>query len=235
MPKNAVIWFRNDLRISDNEALSYASAQGYCVIFLYIHDPNYPIGAAAKWFLHQALVSLAKDIKNKFKTNLIIESGEPQQVLEKLCTQYTINSILWNRVYEPYTIHRDSKIKEYMQDQQISVKSFNSSLLIEPSKLKNQSGSYYKVFTPFWKNCLKQLNNNTYTVAEIKSIKTIQINKDPRNNLNKLHLQPHKPNWAHGWNELYKVSESDAQLILTDFIQQKIHQNRSRLPKQICN
>lgn len=223
MQKNAIVWFRNDLRLSDNAALSHASSQNYHILFLYIYDPNYHIGAAAQWFLHQALASLAKDIKDKYKTNLIIESGNPQQVLEKVAKQYKIESIFWNRVYEPYTMQRDSAIKKHFQDKQFTVKSFNSSLLIEPGQFKNLSGSYYKVFTPFWKNCLKQIENTNLAVTNIDSIQTIQIPEDPTNNLNQLGLEPSKPNWAKGWDNIYKVSESRAQTICEDFIQQKVH------------
>lgn len=227
MQKNAIVWFRSDLRLTDNEALSYASSQDFHVIFLYIHDSSHHVGAAAKWFLHQALTSLAKNIKNKFKTNLIIQSGDPQQVLEKIAKRYNVNNIFWNRVYEPYTIQRDSDIKTHFQDKQFTVKSFNSSLLVEPGQLKNLSGSYYKVFTPFWRNCLKQLENTISYAIEVSSIKTIQIIESPIDSIDKLGLKPSKPNWAKGWDKIYNVSESAAQTLCVDFIQQKIHQYKT--------
>ncbi len=48
MTKKTIIWFRNDLRLSDNAALSLASKQNNAVIFIYIYNPKEQIGAAAK-------------------------------------------------------------------------------------------------------------------------------------------------------------------------------------------
>jgi len=61
----SIIWFRNDLRLADNPALDYAKSNNHEILFIYILDPNCPIGSASKWFLHHALLSLDADIKAK--------------------------------------------------------------------------------------------------------------------------------------------------------------------------
>ena len=45
------------------------------------------------------------------------------------------------------------RLKAELKSDGIEVESFNASLLFEPWEVKNLSGAYFKVFTPFWKKC----------------------------------------------------------------------------------
>ena len=48
---------------------------------------------------------------------------------------------------------------------------YNSSLLFTPNEVLNNSGSFFKVYTPFWKNALNKLNlRDPLPVPKIKSI-----------------------------------------------------------------
>ena len=58
----AIVWFRNDLRLADNPALTAAMAEGGEVIPVYILDDAaagaWRLGGAARWWLHGSLASL---------------------------------------------------------------------------------------------------------------------------------------------------------------------------------
>ena len=214
----SIIWFRNDLRLADNPALDYAKSNNHEILFIYILDPNCPIGSASKWFLHHALLSLDADIKAKYNTQLLIESGDSFEMLQNYVSKFKVNHILWNRVYEPDIIKRDSKIKKFFIDANLSVTSFNASLLFEPAKIKNNSGQFFKVFTPFWKNCLTRISKIS-TPSEIpEAIKIIPLNNQV-GSLNDLKLLPKNPNWSIGWEKLYDVSENAAHEIALEFMQ----------------
>ena len=51
--------------------------------------------------------------------------------------------------------NRDDKIKNLLISENIEVKTFHSHTLFEPFSIKNKDGKLYKVYTPFWKQCLK--------------------------------------------------------------------------------
>ena len=54
-------WFRRDLRLADNPALSAALAMRLAVVPLYILDDDpqiRPLGSASRWWLHHSLKSL---------------------------------------------------------------------------------------------------------------------------------------------------------------------------------
>ncbi|MEB5506507.1 deoxyribodipyrimidine photo-lyase, partial [Burkholderia pseudomallei] len=57
----AVVWFRDDLRVSDHPALMRAAESGRPVIGVYVFDERAggrPLGGAARWWLHGSLRAL---------------------------------------------------------------------------------------------------------------------------------------------------------------------------------
>lgn len=223
--KKSIIWLRNDLRLSDNLAIDHASKNNHQILFLYIEDPE--IGSASKWFLHHALQAFNNDILQKYNAKLIIKSGNEQEILQNLVKKYNINSILWNRIYEPKKIARDIKIKEYFKKYGLEIKSFNCSLLFEPFEIKNLSGSFFKVFTPFWKKCLTKIANLAFPTAIPKSLNLIKLEKNDDFVLEKLNLLPKNPNWAKNWHQIYKISEESAHDMADEFVQ-----NRAQIYKK---
>ena len=152
--KNKLIinWFRQDLRLHDNPSL-YLAAQDGTVIPIFIFDTynNHQIGSASKLWLHHSLVSLQQSLKG----NLYIFFGNPREILLNLSQKYQVHSIYWNRCYEPWQIERDKLIKKELEDRNIIIRSFNSSLLWEPWSILKKDGTPYKVFTPFYqRGCL---------------------------------------------------------------------------------
>jgi deoxyribodipyrimidine photo-lyase len=64
-----ILWFRNDLRLSDHPALTAAAETDAPILPLYILDDETPgrlcMGGASRWWLHGSLASLAKDLKQR--------------------------------------------------------------------------------------------------------------------------------------------------------------------------
>jgi deoxyribodipyrimidine photo-lyase len=152
--KNIIVWFRQDLRITDNPALTLAADNGI-VIPVFILDDDTPgeakIGGASQWWLHQSLISLNKSLKNK----LVIRRGSSLKVLETLADEFGADTVVWNRLYEPWHRERDEAIKSKLKANGISAKSLNGSLLWEPMSVLKKDETPYKVFTPYYrKGCL---------------------------------------------------------------------------------
>lgn len=68
----------------------------------------------------------------------------------ELIKKYQIKKIYWNSFYESYYRKLDSHLKNLFRTVSIEVGSFDSNLLIELQKIKNKSGNYYKLFTPYY-------------------------------------------------------------------------------------
>lgn len=158
MPDTApnIVWFRQDLRLADNPALTAAARSGPAVLPIFILDENekaeWGPGSASRWWLHQSLKSLNDSLDGA----LTLLRGDPEQILAGLVSDVGAKSVFWNRLYEPDHIERDKSIKKSLRDASVSVRSFNASLLFEPPNTNKPDGTPYRVFTPFYRRgCLE--------------------------------------------------------------------------------
>jgi deoxyribodipyrimidine photo-lyase len=154
LTKRIIVWFRQDLRIADNPALSLAVDNG-TIIPVFILDDDAPehalLGGASKWWLHHSLLSLSNSLSNK----LLIRRGNPLAILTELAKAFSADSVVWNRLYEPWQRKRDENIKLELKKLGINAKSLNGSLLWEPMTVLKKDETPYKVFTPYYrKGCL---------------------------------------------------------------------------------
>lgn len=153
--KPSIVWFRQDLRLTDNPALTAALEKGGPIVPVYIWAPEeegrWPLGGASKWWLHHSLVALEKELPS-----LIIREGKSADVLFDLIRETGADAVFWNRRYEPEAILRDTKVKSQLFDAGIDAKSFNGNLLFEPWTVLNKQKKPFQVFTPFWKCCLEK-------------------------------------------------------------------------------
>ena len=151
----AIHWFRQDLRLADNPALTQAATHDQ-VLPIYILDDVHPqahaLGGASRWWLHHSLVSLNHSLNGM----LSVYQGDPLAIFDALIERFNVSAVYWNRCYEPWRVARDTAIKAHLKSKGITVISENGSLLWEPWEIKKADGTPYKVFTPFYrKGCLQ--------------------------------------------------------------------------------
>ena len=217
----AIFWFRKDLRLEDNPGLTFACQNHEQVLFIFIQDEplNMLQAKSQSWWLHHSLIGLEQSLKTH-GLKLVLRQGEPQAILSEVIQQHEIDAVYWNRCYEPNTIDRDQQLKSRFKEQGLIVKSFNASLLNEPWEVKNQQGLPFKVFTPFWKQCLKQI--------QIQPAET--VHHWPKNidciseNIADWELLPTNPNWADLFPSYWNPGEKGAQEKLQNFLSQGAHQ-----------
>lgn len=150
----SIMWFRQDLRLSDNPAL-IAATQNSRLLPVYIlddlHSGEWAMGGASRWWLHHSLMELNASLDGK----LLVLRGDPCALLGKLAKAVNANALHWNRCYEPWRIARDKSLKAALQSDAFDVQSHNGSLLWEPWRVLKQDQTPYKVFTPFFRRgCL---------------------------------------------------------------------------------
>ena len=152
-----ILWFRQDLRLADNAALSAAVARGGTIIPVYIWSPqeegSWPIGSASRWWLHHSLIALDRQL-HKHRCRLVIRKGESAAQLQLLAVETGARTVFWTRRYEPAAIQRDCMIEMMLEADGIETAAFNGPLLFEPDEIRNSSGQPFRVFTPFYKYCM---------------------------------------------------------------------------------
>ncbi len=211
----SIVWFRQDLRVEDQPALSAAIAKGGPIIPLFIWAPEeqgeWALGEASCWWLQRALVELKKELK-KWKLNLILRRSSSIEALLNIAKETGADAVFWNRCYEPTIMQRDASIKATLQQLSIKVQIFNGSLLFEPWDILNKQNKPYKVFTPFWKAC-SQLGEPRSPLSKPQKIKG-DIRGIHSESLEEFHLLPTIP-WDKGLQEKWKGgSQANLQLQL---------------------
>ncbi len=202
-----IFWFRQDLRISDNPGLFEAAGQGD-IMPIYIFDPaTYKLGTSSKWWLQKSLGSLKADLSDKL--NFYI--GNAKQVISKLIKENNVSRVYWSRCYDKWSIERDAEIETLLKPMNIECKSFNASLIWEPWEILKDDNSSYKVFTPFYKRCLKDGNP-----------------RDPLPRPNKMNLIKDRGSdkidlGIGAVNFNYKVGEQAAQGRLLEFLDERLY------------
>ena len=219
----ALVWFRNDLRLTDNPALFNAlSACSYIVpIFIYTPEEEcaWPPGAASLWWLHYSLTELTASLA-KTGTKLIIRKGLAAKTLSKMAQDIGAEAVFYNRRYEPWAREQEQQVDDELNKENIEINSYNANLLFTPEQILNKSETPFKVFTPYW-NKLSSLPppekplpkprsiNKLATAIKLSKIKSLEV-KD-------LKLLPNI-DWARGIRETWQPGEKGAQAALREFI-----------------
>jgi len=189
-----IFWFRQDLRLHDNLALNSLVDKCNKIIPIYILDENIELGGASKWWLHHSLESLNRSLIER-KSQIYLFKGSPKKILDKLVKDYSIKSIHWNRLYDEYSIQRDSNIKKDMDKNNLDVVSFKGSLINEPWTIKNKSGSFFKIFTPYWNTCLEK-DNMIQLLSPHEEIRTFAIKSSETLLIDNYKLFSKKSKWT---------------------------------------
>lgn len=219
MTGTSIVWFRDDLRVHDNPALSAAIERGGAVVALYVLDEESagirPLGGAARWWLHHSLESLACGLGD-LGVQLVLRRGEAQRVVHELVAQTGAEAVLWNRRYSLPERTVDTDLKNRLRADGTDVASFAASLLHEPWSVTTGTGSHYSVFTPFWRACLSRPTPRLPLPAPLEA--AAETASVPSDDLADWRLLPRAPDWSRGLAEAWEPGEPAARRQLQEFV-----------------
>ena len=219
----SLVWLRDDLRLGDNPALTAAVERGRPIALVYLLDevsPGIrPLGGAARWWLHQSLVSLAADAA-ALGGRLVLRRGAAEAVIGGLVEDLGAGAVFWNRRYGAAERDVDTRIKTSLTDAGVTAHSFAGSLLFEPWTIRTGGGTPYTVFTPFWRACTAGPPPRApYPApAELTDAAAALAGDD----LASWELEPRRPDWADGLREAWTPGESAAQEMLASFLDESL-------------
>ncbi len=220
MSSTGIFWIREDFRVENNAALSFATQNHDNVIALYIYNNNDfdDKREAQKWWVFKSLETLKKELSD-YKINLEIVKGDELEIFSKFNKKDKL-SVYWNKIYEPDVIAKGKKIRDLFIKNGINYKYFKGNILNEFQEITKNDGTPFKVFTPFWRNAeqvyLNQPPSKNYIVKKkIKKISYFKKCVEPKD------ILP-KKNWYKKFEKYWKVSENDSKKILKNLIENKI-------------
>jgi deoxyribodipyrimidine photo-lyase len=214
----SIIWFRQDLRLADNPALQASLKRGSPVIPLFLWTPEedgtWAMGAASRWWLHQSIQALDDSLRG-LGSRLILRRGEALASLCQLCADSGAEAVYWNRRYEPLAVQRDRDIEQRLREAGLTVGNYNAALLFEPWEVAKRDGTPFRVFTPFWRNCLARQSSGRPAAAPARLPKP---GRWPRSvPLEELSLLP-AVNRAREFHKTWRPGEAGALAALRSFL-----------------
>ena len=157
-----VHWFRRDLRLQDNTALSAAARDsGGAVIPTFVLDDQLLRGAdvapARIQFMLDCLRELDANLRRQ-GSRLIVLRGNPAAELARLAQMAGAGAVYFNRDYTPAALRRDARVTQALQEAGVRTQSFKDAVIFEPSELLTGNGGPYTVFTPYKRAWLNRLS-----------------------------------------------------------------------------
>ena len=216
-----IVWFRDDLRISDNPALNEAVETGRPIICLYTRDEESsglrPLGAAARWWLAGSLRALSKAIADRGNV-LLLRTGKAADIVPALARLVGADAVHWNRRYDAGGIAADDAVTKALSARNVKARTFQANLLYEPRNVRTVSGRPYTVFTPFWRQARSLEMPRAPLPAPAKITPAPQSNGLIGDNLDNWRLEPTKPDWAGGLRKSWTPGEAGARARTEQFL-----------------
>ena len=216
-PGPTLVWFRDDLRLSDNPALSAACRRGAPVVLLYVHDEASPearpLGGAARWWLHHSLEELDKRLRAQGQM-LILRNGPAEKVVPEVARACGAAAVYWNRRYGAAAA-LDERVAASMPNTGIVTAAFEANLLFSPDAIRTAAGGAFRVFTPF-RNALEQAGEPAPALPAPSQIPLgVPVEND---GLAALDLIPTGHDWTAGIRTAWRPGETGAAERLAAFV-----------------
>jgi len=161
-PSVNIVWFRRDLRLSDNAALYHSLRAGQPVLPVFIFDKQILDQLEDKQdkrvaFIHGAISEMQTELVN-MGASMQVFYGKPLEVFENLVKQYTIGSVFTNHDYEPYAKERDAAVATFLAKNSIGFTTYKDQVIFEKEEVTKDDGKPYTVFTPYSRKWKAKLN-----------------------------------------------------------------------------
>ena len=154
-------WFRRDLRLRDNLALSDLSRQVDALVPLFVIDPRLiPEGdmeLPRVSFLFDCLRSLSEDLTAQGHS-LIVRVGKPEDVIEELLRDTGASFLSFGAGVTPFANRRDVRIRAHAESLGVKVIERIDDTIIDPALMKTQKGTPFRVYSPYRKSWWRQWN-----------------------------------------------------------------------------
>ena len=219
----SIVLFQTDLRLADNPAVTAAVRRGSPLLCVYVWNPHATgydrPGAASRWWLHHSLQSLATTLRQAGNA-LILRRGTSEEVLRDILKTYQAPHVFWNRTCEPSAVTNEQTLMKILADHEAPHTAFHGTGLIDPSALRTQSGTPYRVFTPFWRTLQMYLPVSS-PLPTPKHLPPPPSGASTSDTLAHLNLLP-RIDWAQGLRATWTPGEKGAYTALNHFFRNPV-------------
>ena len=150
--RRAVVWFRRDLRLTDNIALLYAARDADAIAPVFVIDPGLlasgRMGSPLVQAFFEAIASLRAALRSR-GSELALLCGEPAAELVQFAREVDARAIFYNEDYEPGAIARDLAVTEALGAHGVASHAFLEHVVLGADEVETVQGTPYRIFTPY--------------------------------------------------------------------------------------
>lgn len=159
MGKKILVWFRNDLRLHDNEMLVEAVSKADEILPVYIFDPRhfekthyhtFKTGAARTKFLIESVTSLQTSLQD-LGGNLMVLTGKPEEIIPVLVERHDISEVYHHREVASEETAISVKVEDALWKLRVNLKHFIGHTLYNKEDLPFPIKDIPDVFAQFKK------------------------------------------------------------------------------------
>ncbi|MGZ9190613.1 MAG: deoxyribodipyrimidine photo-lyase, partial [Nitrospira sp.] len=147
-----LIWFRRDLRLHDNPALSAACEECREIVPLFVFDEpllqSHVFGSACVSFMLGCLEELRRSLEGLGLT-LAWRIGEPIDAVMQTVKDLAIDAVYWNRDYEPAALERDRTIQHRLAQRGHTVRTFKDHVVFEAEEVRGLTGEPFQRYSAY--------------------------------------------------------------------------------------
>ena len=175
-----LVWFRSDIRISDNPALfnaaKHASETSSLVIGLLILSPEEDVAHDRSPQQMDFLLRNARELASKlwcsFRIPLLVRiaynAAQVHEILDAITARYHVGSVYFNNQYEIDELRRDEEVEKRLLETNVRVYRFNDRLIVPPEVLLQPDGQPHQVFTKFHRAWVDHLAKNMHLTRTLE-------------------------------------------------------------------
>ena len=138
-----IVWFRRDLRLHDQPALTAACEACNDVIPLFVFDEpllqSHVFGSACVNFMLGCLQDLTSSLSERGLA-LQWRRGEPVEEVVEAAREWQADVVYWNRDYEPRAINRDRAVQQRLVQIGVPVRTFKDHVVFEAAEVRRATG-----------------------------------------------------------------------------------------------
>jgi deoxyribodipyrimidine photo-lyase len=157
--RTILVWFRNDLRIHDNEILLHAIERSHQIVPVYCFDPRYfadtKYGTKKTGVLRAAFirenVSALQHMLQQLGGDLIIESGYPETLIPQIAEKHQVDEVYHHREVAHEETDISALVEEALWKMQINLRHFIGHTLYHKEDLPFPIKDIPDAFTVFKK------------------------------------------------------------------------------------
>ena len=216
MSAPVILWFRDDLRLTDHAALHAAIATKQPVVLVYVLDETgpFPPGGAARWWLHHSLTSLMRDIERR-DGRLILRRGPAVDVIPSLVGETGASAVFTGGMTDPHARETDRLVAAALAPRDVAFHRMRTATLFGPTQVRTKAGGPFGVYTPFSRACL-ELPPPREPLPTPSALPTAPAVASDA--LASWALCPTKPDWAGGLRQSWSPGEHGALERLARFL-----------------